>query len=65
MPDAGSFAEWKRNFFGIATSASGRGGSATAWLFEASVRGAHPDDFAVIDPKWRSFDAKVAIAIKA
>eukprot|EP00972_Heterocapsa_arctica_P100997 14886462-Heterocapsa_arctica.AAC.1 len=65
MPDAGTFAEWKRNFFSIATSASGRGESATAWLFEASVRGSHPDDFIDIAPKWRSFDAEVAIAIKA
>eukprot|EP00972_Heterocapsa_arctica_P040769 6006635-Heterocapsa_arctica.AAC.1 len=58
MPDAGGFAEWKRNFFSIATSASGRGDSATAWLFEASVRGAHPSDFTVIASKWCSFDAK-------
>jgi hypothetical protein len=65
MPDAGGFAEWKRNFFNIASAASGRGDSATAWLHKASVRGAHPDDFIVIDTKWRSFDAKVATALKA
>eukprot|EP00972_Heterocapsa_arctica_P013206 1940725-Heterocapsa_arctica.AAC.1 len=29
------------------------------------MRGSHPDDFAAIAPKWRSFDAKVATAIKA
>ena len=65
MPDAGSFAEWKRNFYAIATSASGRGGACTRWLCETDVRGSHPDDFSVVATKWQSFDAKLAIAIKA
>eukprot|EP00972_Heterocapsa_arctica_P000330 47313-Heterocapsa_arctica.AAC.1 len=65
MPDAGTFAEWKRNFYAIATSASGRGESCTTWLCETDVRGSHPDDFSVVATKWRSFDAKLATAIKA
>eukprot|EP00972_Heterocapsa_arctica_P040874 6023787-Heterocapsa_arctica.AAC.1 len=65
MPDAGTFAEWKRNFYHIASSASGRGEACTAWLCEADRKGSVPDDFASIAPKWQSFDAKVATAIKA
>eukprot|EP00972_Heterocapsa_arctica_P020193 2980818-Heterocapsa_arctica.AAC.1 len=65
MPNAGTLAEWRRNFLSIATSASGRGEPCTAWLCEAGRKGSVPEDFALIAPKWRSFDAKVATAIKA
>eukprot|EP00972_Heterocapsa_arctica_P111497 16414764-Heterocapsa_arctica.AAC.1 len=65
MPNAGTFAEWRRNFLAIASSASGRGETCTAWLCEAGMKGSVPEDFASIEPKWRSFDAKVATALKA
>eukprot|EP00972_Heterocapsa_arctica_P002162 310766-Heterocapsa_arctica.AAC.1 len=65
MPNAGTFANWPRDFIQIALSASGRGETCTAWLYEAGVKGSTPDDFIYIEPKWRSFNAKLATAIKA
>eukprot|EP00972_Heterocapsa_arctica_P012962 1904799-Heterocapsa_arctica.AAC.1 len=65
MPNAGTFAEWRRDFISIATSASGRGETCTAWLCQVGEKGSIPDDFVYIEPKWRSSDAKLATAIKA
>eukprot|EP00972_Heterocapsa_arctica_P058906 8680500-Heterocapsa_arctica.AAC.1 len=64
MPDAGTFAEWRRNLIAIASAASGRGEVCTAWLCQAGEKGSIPDDFVYIEPRWRSFDAK-ATALKA
>eukprot|EP00972_Heterocapsa_arctica_P072552 10712413-Heterocapsa_arctica.AAC.1 len=65
MSHAGTCAEWLRNLIAIATSASGRGEVCTAWLRKAGEKGSIPDDFLYVEPRWRSFDAKLATALKA
>eukprot|EP00972_Heterocapsa_arctica_P076266 11251781-Heterocapsa_arctica.AAC.1 len=65
MPDAATFAEWRRAVFTIASAASGRGDKCAAWLSACAVKGAMPSDFTVVLPQWRSFDAKLATAIRA
>eukprot|EP00972_Heterocapsa_arctica_P038658 5696945-Heterocapsa_arctica.AAC.1 len=65
MPTAATFAEWRRAVFTIASSASGRGEQCATWLSACSVKGAMPSDFGAVLPQWRSFDAKLATAIRA
>eukprot|EP00972_Heterocapsa_arctica_P097363 14363339-Heterocapsa_arctica.AAC.1 len=65
MPDAGTFPEWGRAVFTIASAASGRGDRCARWLSACAARGAQPHDFNVVPPQWRSFDAKLATAIRA
>ncbi len=54
MPDAGSFAAWRRHFYMVAVAASARGALTSAWLHWTDVRHAEPDDFLIVDPRWAS-----------
>eukprot|EP00972_Heterocapsa_arctica_P018805 2781127-Heterocapsa_arctica.AAC.1 len=54
MPNAGTFAEWRRNFISIASSSSGRGETCTAWLCEAGMKGSVPEDSGgLLTPRWQ------------
>eukprot|EP00972_Heterocapsa_arctica_P021956 3229760-Heterocapsa_arctica.AAC.1 len=65
MPDAATFTEWCRAVFTIASAASGRGEQCATWLSACLVKGSKPCDFGAVLPQWRSFDAKLATAIRA
>ena len=65
MPTSATFLEWRRAVFSIACAASGRGELTAAWLSACAAEGAQPDDFAVVQPQWRSFVSKLATAIRA
>jgi hypothetical protein len=65
FPDAGSFPEWRRGFYLNAIAASGRGDRCAAWLRATNERTATPEMFMTVDPSWQSFDARLAVALKA
>ncbi len=65
MPDSATFLEWRRTVFSICCAASGRGEQTATWLSACAVPEAQPRDFVVVKPQWRSFDSKLANAIRA
>eukprot|EP00972_Heterocapsa_arctica_P010647 1562596-Heterocapsa_arctica.AAC.1 len=65
MPDSATFLEWQRTVFSVCCAASGRGELTAAWLSACAADGAQPRDFVVAQPQWRSFDSKLAKAIRA
>ena len=65
FPDAGDYSEWRRDFYQKTVAASGRGDITTQWLIACEAKTAVPADFDIVEPKWASFDARLATAIKA
>ncbi|WP_288993243.1 zinc finger CCCH domain-containing protein [uncultured Marinobacter sp.] len=65
FPDAGGYSEWRRDFYQKTVAASGRGAITGHWLFACEAKLAMPADFDIVEPKWASFDARLATAIKA
>eukprot|EP00972_Heterocapsa_arctica_P085306 12572009-Heterocapsa_arctica.AAC.1 len=65
MPDPATFQYWKRSFLAIVIAESGRGADCAAWLNEVSRKGSVHEDFHYVEPRWRSFDAKLQSALKA
>ncbi len=64
MPDASNFAEWRRRLYLQTIAASARGSDATAaWIHETDAPGTVPESFAVVDPKWASLDAPLALSL--
>uniref|UniRef100_UPI0025913F09 zinc finger CCCH domain-containing protein n=1 Tax=uncultured Marinobacter sp. TaxID=187379 RepID=UPI0025913F09 len=63
--DAGNFWEWGRGLYLQTIAASDRCSEATGtWIHECDITGTVPGSFSVVDPKWASFDARLATAIK-
>ncbi len=66
MPDAAGYADWRRRLYLQVGAASGRGGDITAsWIRECDSPDAKPENFTFVSPKWASFDARLATAVRA